>query len=327
VFYTWFPFESAEMTFDTVGYRTGTNELNADVYDPQDYGRRLWYNLGYFLFGRHAGFLPYFFPGFLAIVLWILRWRQARLWQVISLLAVAVTIAATLLILPFTWAGGGGPPGNRYFVPIYGILLYLTPPFQSVLPAALAWVGGAIFTLQLVVSPYWTARFPWRPLDHGPVRILPIELTMVNQLPIMLDNTRAPLVLQPDSPLSVYLLDENAYPPEPAGLWITARRRADVIVRTNQRLSSMRITLSSVVPNSVWVSFDGRATSVKLEPNQASDVLIVTDGGVYSERGWNYVLSVEASDGMVPKNTYAGSSDRRYLGVLVKLQGTVRKGP
>ena len=77
-----------------------------------------------------------------------------------------------------------------------------------------------------MLNPYYTARFPYCNLDHGAVRLLPIELTMVNDLPIMLDRNRAPIRYGSNPELSLYLLDRNAYAPEPAGLWVAGRRRA-----------------------------------------------------------------------------------------------------
>ena len=41
------------------------------------------------------------------------------------------TVAVTLAILPYTWSGGGGPPGNRYFMAVYPVLFFLLPPIQS----------------------------------------------------------------------------------------------------------------------------------------------------------------------------------------------------
>jgi hypothetical protein len=47
------------------------------------------------------------------------------------LLAVLGTIAVTLAIVPYTWSGGGGPPGNRYFMATYPVLFFFLPPVRS----------------------------------------------------------------------------------------------------------------------------------------------------------------------------------------------------
>ena len=42
-------------------------------------------------------------------------------------LAVAGSVLALLVFAPYSWSGGGGPPGNRYFMSLYPALLFLTP--------------------------------------------------------------------------------------------------------------------------------------------------------------------------------------------------------
>ena len=33
--------------------------------------------------------------------------------------------------MPFTYSGGGGPVGNRYFLGVYPVFLFLTPPLAD----------------------------------------------------------------------------------------------------------------------------------------------------------------------------------------------------
>lgn len=323
VFYGTFPHQTPATTFETVGYPTATNQLDKTaVLDMRDLAERYARNAVYFVVGRHAGLLPYFFPGLLAIVLWWWRWREIRGWHLLMVAAVLGTIAATLAILPYTWSGGGGPPGNRYFMAVYPVLFFFLPPIQSLWAPLAAWVGGALFTAQLVVNPYYTARFPYYNLDHGAVRLLPIELTMVNDLPIMLDRNRVQIRYGSGPELSLYLLDRNAYPPEPAGLWFAGRRRGDVIVRTSEPLSSMRLRVTSAVGGRVWVSFAGRDTTLDMKRGESVEVTFADPEGVYADRGYGYVLSVKPSNGTVPKNNDPTTNDRRFLGALVNLQGS-----
>ena len=141
---------------------------------------------------------------------------------------------------------------------VYPVLFFLLPPVRSVVVPLVAWAGGALFTAQLVLNAHHTAQYPYMDLDHGAVRMLPIELTMVNDLPILLDRDKSRIKHGANPQLELYLLDKAAYAPEPAGLWIAGQRRADIIVRTGKKLSSMRFRLSTVVPNRVWVSFAGQ---------------------------------------------------------------------
>lgn len=327
-FYTWFPFANPEATFETArgGSSRVTNDADTDsVFERGVFLPRLARNSYYFLVGRHAGFVPYFFPGVVVLGLWAWKPREIRIWQVLTLLGVAGSTLAVIVMLPYTWAGGGGPPGNRYFLNFYPALFFLLPPLGSVRPAFAAWVGGTLFTAQSLVNPFVASKQPQIIVDHGAARMLPIELTMVNELPINLDRLRCRLLVGKDPTLSLFLIDENVYPPEPAGIWVHGQRRGDIIIRTTAPLSGLRVSLSSPVPNTVWVSFEGRSTTVDLKPGEGVDVLMSSTGGVYADRGYGHVLSVKTTNGFVPMNTYIGSEDNRYLGVLMRLQGVEKK--
>ena len=328
VFYTWFPFANPEATFETArgGYGMVTSEADTERWFERGvFLPRLARNSYYFVVGRHSGFVPYFFPGVVVLALWIWKRREIRIWQVLTLLGVAGSTLAVLVMLPHTWAGGGGPPGNRYFLNFYPALFFLVPSLGSMRPALAAWVGGTLFTAQSLVNPFMASKQPWINVDHGAARLLPIELTMVNDLPINLDRFRCRLPVGKDPTLLLFLIDENVYAPEPAGIWVHGQRRGDMIIRTTAPLSGLRVSLSSPVPNTVWVSFEGRSTTVNLKPGEGVDVLMSSAGGVYADRGYGHVLSVKTTNGFVPMNTYTGSEDNRYLGVLMRLQGVEKK--
>jgi hypothetical protein len=325
-FYGRFPFSTPDATFDSVGGNVlVTNDSDADSSFAPGFLPRLGLNVCYFFVGRHSGFIPYCFPGVVVLVIWFARWREVRLWQVLALGATAASTLAVLLMLPHTWAGGGGPIGNRYFLNYYPALFFLVPPLRSVAAPLAAWVGGTLFTAQALLNPFVAARQPQINADHGAVRMLPIELTMVNNLPINLDRWKVRFPVGSDPQLSLFLLDDNVYPPEPAGVWIHGQRRGDIVIQTSVPLSALRITLSSPLQNHVRVSFGGRSTSVDLKPGVAVDVLMYSSGGVYAEGRYGHVLSVSASDGFVPMNMPGGSQDKRFLGVLMRLQGVERE--
>jgi hypothetical protein len=323
-------FTTPDLTFDAVGDSKSTNEIHEAVFEKQAFGQRLVLTLVYFLVGRHSGLVPFFFPGALALLLWIVRWREIKFWQVLVFTAAFLAEVVIVGWMPYTWSGGGGPPGNRYFLGVYPALFFLLPPVRSLLVPVIAWAGGAIFTAQLVLNPFFTRGFPYRNLDHGALRLLPVELTMVRDLPVMLDVMLRPPVIyetpgDPSAPkLELYPLDQNIYSPEPAGVWVRAKARTDVAIRIPRPLASLKLTLTSPIPNHVWVSFDGRATELDLRPGVPIDVTIPTGPGVYAVRAYNYLLTVKTSDGFVPYLTEPGSKDRRYLGVLMVLRATTR---
>ena len=72
--------------------------------------------------------------------------------------------------MPYTWSGGGGPSGNRYFLSIYPALFFIMPPLGSMAPAVVAWLGGALFTAHILINPFVSAKRPYLSVERGALR-------------------------------------------------------------------------------------------------------------------------------------------------------------
>lgn len=318
-YYGRFPFENPGDAFGDIGISMTTNAVVVEARSAREFLATFAVNLGYFVAGRHFGFLPFFFPGLVAIALFLRPGHERRAWQWAVLAVFALTAVGLCLYMPYTWSGGGGPPGNRYFLSIYPVLLFLIPPLGSVVPAIAAWAGGALFLGHALVNPFLSASEAYLIAERGPLRALPVELTMVDDLPVALDVRRHPITYRTDPPLRLSLLDQNAYPPEsPLEFWVAGRRRADVVVRSRPRLASVSATLRSPIPNRVTIGLGGPEETVDLRPGVAVDVPL-TPRGLHARGRWNYLLSVRPHTGFTPRLADRRSSDDRFLGVLVKL--------
>ncbi|MGE3707626.1 MAG: hypothetical protein AB7I13_20315, partial [Vicinamibacterales bacterium] len=111
-FYGRFPFDAPESTWAALrGNAAATDGTAARrvLTSPHALG---WFanNVTYFLMGRHFGFIPYYFPGAVAVIAWLLSRQRRDPWRVLTFAAFALAAVALLLITPFTWSGGGGPP-------------------------------------------------------------------------------------------------------------------------------------------------------------------------------------------------------------------------
>jgi len=317
-FYGTFPFEREGATFDDLGIGMTTNAIVVDEpLDPTGFLGLLGTNLWYFVAGRHFGFLPFFFPGIVAVWLFLREPanRSLRGWLILG--TVAATAVGTIVYMPYTWSGGGGPSGNRYFLSIYPALLFLTPRIASLGPVAAAWIGGGLFTAHLVLNPFVSAKQPYLGVERGLLRALPVELTMVNDLPINLDAPRA-RVEYGDPAMLLYYLDHNAWQPELPGIWVAGERRAEIIVRSGPRLAEATVRLLSRVANTVEVSLGGATERVELAPGVPREVTLRPEG-VYARRSWAYLLSVRSETGFVPRLVEPDSRDSRYLGVAVQV--------
>ncbi len=318
-----FPFDASGAEFADLGVSVSTNELSfEETPTATGFARLLTRNIGYFLVGRHFGFVPFFFPG-VVVVVWALWCRlELRAWQFLILASAAATAVVLLVFLPYSWSGGGGPAGNRYYMSVYPVLFFIMPPLRSIGPACAAWLGGAVFTVQILATPFVSARQPYLNVQQGAFRWLPVELTMVNDLPIMVDQVRSRVVYQEDPTVLLYFLNDDAYLPEGSRIWIGGGSHGDIIMRTDGPITSLRVTLSAPVDNEVTVRIGGSEATVDVQAGVPTQVTL-TPRGVFSRESWAYLLSVTTRDGFRSPSL----TDSRYLGVALRLTPTVDVPP
>ena len=78
------------------------------------------------------------------------------------------SIVMHVFVWPFTWNGGGGPVGSRYFLPFYALFLVLDPgDGRRSARRSTAFVVGALFTAQLVMNPFYVSLAPGHAHEIG----------------------------------------------------------------------------------------------------------------------------------------------------------------
>jgi hypothetical protein len=235
--------------------------------------------------------------------------------------------------LPYTWSGGGGPPGNRYFMNVYPLLFFLMPPVDSAVPVLLAWAGGALFTAKILLNPFASGSRPWEITERGFARRLPVELTMARDLPVMLAQPLRARILYRSSAateeqipgalapfVQLFFLDQKAWPPEPDGMWVSGSGRADIIVRSVLPLDHFRFVAHSLIRTTVIISAGGAEVRVSLEPGIEQTFELPAKGGVRGFQNHSYLMSVQSTDGFVPRLLNPASLDDRNLGVQLRFE-------
>ena len=333
---TGYPFANNE-TFDERGLRVATNALPFDILLHRDTTTVLLWNVWYFVVGRYSGLLPYFFPGILAVSLFVLRRAERTSLQWIVAGGVALSAVALLVYMPYTYSGGGGPIGNRYYLSFYPFFLFLMPAVRSAAPVIVALMFGALFTAKLVLNPFYTSFHPDEHAKSGPLRVLPIELSLLNDLPMAADVDRSRRSLGGTPPIAAYFPDDGAYLPEGDGFWVRGKSRADVILRApaavsdNAQPSSLRVrrltleVINGLAPNHVVISSGFRRVVLDLAAGEVRSVDFKPGGGVPYKpalypTNYIYSFSVTTSAGFVPFLEEAGATDSRYLGVKVRVR-------
>jgi hypothetical protein len=320
-FYGSFPFDAPGATWEQRGGPVATSTSTAtNVLTSREWPERFARNIKYFLVGRHFGFVPYYFPGLVAILAWLFSSHRRDVWRMLIFGAFVSAVVGLLLVLPFTWSGGGGPPGNRYLLSAYPVLFFLVPPLGTALPGLIAWTGGALFTAKMLVTPFESAKFTWQIAERGLLRRLPVELTMFGDLPVMLAQPlRARITYGHDPFLLLYFLDQNAFPPEPAGMWVSGSGRADIIVRSVDPIHHLAVEAESPIRTVLTVSMGLEEVTVDLEPHNVA-TFDVPASGVRGLNGYAYLMTAQSTEGFVPHANDPQASDYRNLGAQLRFR-------
>ncbi len=154
--YEAFPFETPGLGLEACAPRQTSKALTNVWFDPQMFWHNLRANVGYFVVGRFGGMVAYFFPFVFAVVALIASGRRREAWQWFVLAGIGMQVMVFLVTLPYTYMGGGGSVGNRYFMGVYGVAVFLLPPIQSVIASVLPWLVGGVFMAPLVWSAFDT---------------------------------------------------------------------------------------------------------------------------------------------------------------------------
>jgi hypothetical protein len=333
---TGFPFQTADSTFVSDRARA-TNAVPWEVLANRDALLSVFpRNLIYFTFGRHTGITPYFFPGVLSLALFLLTRSLRARFQWLAAAAFVISAVALLLYMPFTYSGGGGPIGNRYFLGFYPLLLFVTPPLASLRPALAGMAVGGLFTAQLVLNPFYVSFHPAEHAKKGVYRALPVELSLLNDLPINVTPSRVRQPLGGRPPIAAYFLDDNVYNREGEWFWVRGESTAQFILRAPIRtredgsFESLRLHHITVevragdIPNDVVVRTSTHRSQARLQPQSTATLTVrVGQGLPYKPvpglpTNYVYLVSIRSRSGFTPLFT-SGSRDNRFLGAMVRI--------
>jgi hypothetical protein len=350
--YTGYPFANTWETFDNIGPVRGREDLMiGDVLVNTHTQTVFRHNLWYFLVGRNAGLLPYFFPGIVVAVLFLVS-KQKHLWQWLALATIAALVVMHIFVWPFTWNGGGGPVGSRYFLPFYALFLVLVPATARIGSAMTAFAIGALFTAQLVLNPFYVSLRSGEHTKSGALRMLPTELTLLHDLAVAQDRDRMKRLIGPPSgPQSMaYFMDSNSFFPEevPAQshdwwFWVKGKSTAEIVLRApveslgDNNWVTKAITRLTVevrnggAQNQVTIRTDNDSQTFAMTPGELKAVSLGVPAGVPFRReiqptSYLYNLAVKTSAGFVPflevpceAPRKCPSSDPRFLGAMIHI--------
>ena len=201
--------------------------------------------------------------------------------------------------------------------------MFLLPQGTSALLGFVAAAVGLTFTAQMTWAPVRASTRPWLTVERAPFKVLPVELTLINGLPIALTGAeRWRIQVSADPYVLFYYMDGNAKGMEATGQWIAGDATADIIIRTDTPLTQLTLNLDEkYVPNEVTVSLLGDRKSVRLDPGGHTTVTFAPPPGVWYQGSYAEVLRFSTTNGFVPAKVEPVPSgsvpDTRFLGVFV----------
>ena len=326
-FETNYPLESQE---DLWSAYKGTSYGSWSGLGTEATPRTFLYDLGYFVFGRHTGLLPYFPFALFAIGLYLAgpRGRLAHL----TLLAVAAYVAFFLLLRPWNYHGGAGFIGNRYFAGIYPMLLFLPRRVDARRLLALPFLAAGLWTASVVAVPVQQIAPEFTLQSHvrsAPFQALPLELTL-------LPGGRIPGYAFVNYGQGTWVLPkQNFFAQErhPNGVWVRGSSRSQVIVVSPIELETVYFTAYSPLPGNVLtvdgggervvVDFADQAAREQGAPVEVAVEPIARDLGFLprARHEYFYRLEVATTEGWLPARREEGSGDFRYLSTFLSFTG------
>ena len=200
---------------------------------------------------------------------------------------------------------------------------------------------GALFTSSLVLNPFFSSVNAGEHAKSGPLRLLPIDLTLINDLPVAQHPERTKQPLGGSPPVLAYFPDDNAYNTEGDWFWVKGKSKADIVLRAavadagqgkyvSKKIATLTIDVRNAgVPNRVKVTAGGHTQTIDMSPGELRQLSFAVGGGVPYHRdpqptSYLYVMSVSTTNGYVPfldlpceKPGACPSTDSRYLGAMI----------
>jgi hypothetical protein len=325
-YYVEFPFQNEVPQHDLGVSKSREKVLSNIIFNRRTFASNLAHNLEYFFIGRYAGMLGYFFPAFFAIAALVAAPGKRPGWQWL-VLAAALTQGLIFVVgTPYTWSGGG--VGNRYWASGYGVMLFVLPPIESIAVAFLPWAVGGLFVAPMVLNPFVASFRPNENAKSGPFRLLPVELTLLNDLPVWSEGERARTWLgdlgNGDPGFLVSFLDDNAYGAEKdRSFWTRGDSRSELVFKANQPIRRATFTVTAgPVPVDVTVRLGGRRHDLHVAAGDTQQIVTPMPEGLLYEKEVEgvhlWVVTVTTRGGFTPIFYDPSSTDARYLGARIR---------
>jgi hypothetical protein len=328
-----FPFEwdvarQREMTFGNSGIWMSTNQLGPRVEgrdevaasqgaEPPRAAREIrdsWLrNLGYFWIGRYGGALPYFLPFVVALAIFLGFGPRSRP-GTLALGALVVSYLFYITMIPDNWYGGP-TIGNRYFLNLLPLGLFLIPRGRETLAAVIGTLGSAALLAPILLAPVYHSFNPGVHARQDPFGLFPAELTMLNDLAAFTPeawrkkqpygDTEGDAHLHwPADPRAYYLYfpDDATFGKQARdgieGFWIRGVSRGEVYLRALEPVRRMTVHIKGGPSgDAIMVRVGNRHFTLEVGINEDREATLDPGDGFVYKDSFVYVLEVRSARG------------------------------
>jgi len=335
-FYGVLPFEDHKTTFGNSGVWMSTNQVGPSLEGeaPRSQGAEpgrsaaeirtsFAWNLWWFWSGRFGGLVAYFLPVVVAVLLFLLLGPRDRAgW--LALLSLAVSWLFYIWMIPDNWYGGSGTLGNRYFLNVLPVAVYLIPRGRERLFAALG-LAGFVFVGPMLAAPVRHALDPGEHAKHGAYRYLPAELSMLNDLAVFGETWRKKRpygdVDRDPAAYFLYFPDDGTFGREEkdgaAGFWLRGGSEAEVLLRALEpvRRLTLRVTAGGR-GDEVTIRVAGASRTLALGPGETKEAAFTPPEGFPYKATYVTVLALRSARA----SRSPDGADPRELGSFVSAQ-------
>src|SRR4030042_4897733 len=215
-------------------------------------------NIFYFFFGRQTGIIYYFPFVLISLVLWLFS-KRWKLRDIFILTSIVLYCAMQMLQGPANYYGGSTSFGNRYFLQVYPVLLFLTLDLNKkkfVIPFLVSGVLiGSIFLGPYLLNPSGVILNHSKIMMEAPFSLLPVEKTQVNNVFWDYPPSRNTVAT---GEYTIYRINMGSFDFEDEGFWIRGKSTSRFLIKTPQLLDELSVLIrNGPEENNVIVSFDG----------------------------------------------------------------------
>jgi hypothetical protein len=323
-FYYTYPFEKADITFDSIQ----TVAMTSDRYAQKHLlpAKFIPYNLFYYFFGRFTGIAWYFFPALLFLILFFLEKKTLLQWLIF--IAVFAEIMVYIVLMPDNYAGGGGALANRYFLNIYPLFIFLPLAKRRTKDLAFSWIAAAIFISPILISPSFYSHYPSTHAKKFPFKALPVEMTLVNNLPT--NTTTWAFRQEVGTPPHIgwlHFLDDNFYRRqkeslvEKRGFWTRGSSTTETILKTYYPVKRLDFHLlnNPRMRNEITVQVGREKKRITLGTKQRGTLSFSPVKAFKIKALHLYRIKIGASKGSTPYFENQNSDEKRFLGVFFEI--------